>query len=131
VSTEPYWCNKQDDLVPVLEKLIAADALIFSAPIYLDYISGTAKTFFDRFCMFVNEDFTVNRLPGKKVIMIINSGAPGEHYRPVMDALVSEMTEFFKMEVIGTILAGGFMKAGLPLSDELKKQIAEVANKLI
>lgn len=130
VSTEPYWCSKQDDLVPVMEKLIAADAMVWSAPIYLDYICGTAKTFFDRFCIFVNSDFTVNRISGKKVVLLINSGAQAENYQSVMDNIKSEFVDFFKMEVVGTILVGGFMKAGQPLSEELLAQAREIATKL-
>jgi multimeric flavodoxin WrbA len=131
VSTEPYWCNKQDDLVPVLEKLIEADVLIWAAPIYLDYLCGTAKTFFDRFCIFVNPDFTINRITCKKVVLILTSGAKAESYKPVLESLVSELTEFFKMEVVGTLQAGGLMQAGQPLSDDLVSQAKEIATKLV
>jgi multimeric flavodoxin WrbA len=131
ISTEPYWCSRKDDLVPVLEKLIEADLLIWAAPIYMDYLSGTAKTFLDRFCIFVNQDFTINRIIGKKVILIITSGAPAENYQPVSESIRQELTEFFKMDVLSVITAGGFMKQGMDFAPEVMVAVRETANRLI
>ncbi len=129
-TTEPDFCTKQDDLVPVMKKLIDADAIVFSAPIYMDYISGTAKTFLDRFCIFVNPDFTINRISGKKMVMIITSGAPTQTYSGVMDSVCSGFTEFFKMELIGKLLAGGLMTSDSEISAETMKQAIELGKKL-
>jgi multimeric flavodoxin WrbA len=130
VSADPYWCDKADDLVPVMQKLIEADVLLWTAPIYMGYICGTSKTFFDRFCIFVNPDFSINRIPGKKVALIITSGAPGGAYQKVLDSLSGMFSDFFKMEVAGSILAGGFMKPEPELTPELLAQAKELAAKL-
>jgi multimeric flavodoxin WrbA len=105
------FCTRRDDLVPVMQKLVEADLVVWSAPIYLDYISGTAKTFFDRFCIFVNEDFSINRIPGKKFVLIFTCGTTKtESYRFVVDSISEQLTDFFKCEVVGTVLASSQMQ---------------------
>jgi len=129
-GTEFGFCTKQDDLVPVMKQLIDADAIVWSAPVYLDYISGTAKTFLDRFCIFVEPDFTVNRVPGKKIVIILTSGAPADTYTGIMDSLCETLTGFFKMDVVGRIAAGGFMEAGQEIPVELLNQAGDIGSKL-
>jgi multimeric flavodoxin WrbA len=130
-ETEPGFCTKQDDLVPVMKKLVAADAIVWSSPVYLDNISGTAKTFLDRFCIFVEPDFTINRITGKKVVVILTSGAPADTYTGVMDGLCETLTGFFKMNVVGKIAAGGFMDAGQDIPVELLNQAGDIGKNLI
>lgn len=130
-GADPGFCNKEDDLVPILKKLIAADALVWSAPIYMDNISGTAKTFLDRFCIFVEQDLTVNRIPGKKVVIILTCGAPTETYTGVMDGICETLTGFFKMDVIGRIAGGGFMDINREIPVDLLTQAVETGKKLV
>ncbi len=44
------FCPIDDDLKKVNEKLIAADGIIFSTPVYMENISGILKTYIDRNC---------------------------------------------------------------------------------
>lgn len=129
-DADPGYCTKQDDLVDVMKKLVAADAIVWSAPIYMDYICGTAKTFLDRFCIFVEPDFTINRVPGKKIALIITSGAPSPSYAPINDAICASLTDFFKMDVVGKLNAGGFMKYGQPIPADILAQAQEIGKKL-
>lgn len=105
------FCSKRDDLVPVLQKLIEADLVVWSMPIYLDYMCGTAKTFFDRFCIFVNDDFTINRISGKKFALIFTCGTnKPEAYQPFVDGIAENLNDFFKTPVVGTLLASSNMQ---------------------
>lgn len=42
-------CAVNDELTPIMEKLAAADGLIFGSPIYLGNITGGMRSFFERF----------------------------------------------------------------------------------
>ncbi len=120
-SPEEGYCTKKDDLNPVIQKMLEADLVVFSAPIYLDYICGTAKTFLDRFCGFVNPDFSINRLPGKKFVLLTSQGDPNPlAYKHVMDSISGLLTNFFKCEVVGTFIAN-------PGMQDVKIRLAELA----
>ncbi|HPJ87906.1 MAG TPA: flavodoxin family protein [Thermotogota bacterium] len=44
------FCPLDDDVADINEKLIAADGIIFSTPVYMENLSGILKTFIDRNC---------------------------------------------------------------------------------
>jgi len=130
-ETDPGFCTKKDDLVPVMKKLVEADALVWAAPVYMGNICGTSKTFLDRFCIFVEPDFSINRIPGMKAVVIITSGAPAETYKPVMEDICGTLGGFFKMDIVGKINGGGFMEYGQKIPDELLAQAVEIGRKLV
>lgn len=43
-------CAQKDDMAEILDKMIDADVIVFSTPIYFYAISGQMKTFIDRIC---------------------------------------------------------------------------------
>ena len=127
---DPLWCNRQDDLVPVMKKLIEADAVVWSFPIHMDYMNGAAKTFFDRFCIFINPDFTVNRIQDKKFVLISTCGAPAKYYAEVVEKVAQTMKNFFKLDVVGTLLAGETMPPEKEFPAEIIARAKEIGAKL-
>jgi multimeric flavodoxin WrbA len=104
------YCALKDDLTPIMQKVIEADCLIISSPIYMDYLSGTAKTFFDRWCIFVGADMNVLFTPGKKYIFVLASGAPAKFYSGIQKKLDETLAGFFKMEKVDSLYFGGTME---------------------
>lgn len=43
-------CAQKDDMAEILEKIQAADTIVFSTPIYFYAMAGQMKTFIDRMC---------------------------------------------------------------------------------
>ncbi len=128
---DPGFCSKQDDMVEVQKKIIDCDAIVWSAPIYMGYICGTAQTFLDRFCIFVNPDLSVNRIPGKKVVYIQTSGAPAAVYADVQDKICENLSEFFQLDIVGKLAAGELMAHDCELPNELVTKAHEIAHKLM
>jgi multimeric flavodoxin WrbA len=104
------YCALKDDLTPVMQKLIEADCVIISSPIYMDHLSGTTKTFFDRWCIFVGDNMSVQFTPGKKYIFVLASGAPQKYYSGIQKKLDGTLTGFFKMEKVDAMYFGGTME---------------------
>lgn len=48
IIKDDYACPFKDDVIPLLEKLEAADGIIFTSPVYSRAISGQLKNFIDR-----------------------------------------------------------------------------------
>ncbi len=74
-------CVQKDELLPALQKIWEADAIIIGSPIYISAETATTKALIDRFYSFlasggVSGQFT-NRLPaGKKGAMLFTCGNP-------------------------------------------------------
>jgi multimeric flavodoxin WrbA len=81
-------CGLKDDLSPVLDAVMRADAVLLASPIYYGDLTAQMKGFVDRtFCYFTPE-FRTNghqsRLPsGKKLVMVLTQAAPSEHFADV------------------------------------------------
>jgi multimeric flavodoxin WrbA len=91
-------CVLKDDLAQVLDAIRDADILVMASPIYFGEVSSQMKAFIDRTFSYLVPDFSTNpqpsRLaPGKKLVMILAQGDPGEEqYADVFP----RYTSFFK-----------------------------------
>lgn len=82
-------CFYKDDLRPVLEKCLNADAVIIGSPVYHSYPSGMVRSFLERF-MFPAHTYMVDKVNGglKRVLnrilptaMIMTMNAPESHFK--------------------------------------------------
>ena len=105
-------CAVRDDMAAITAKIIAADCLVISTPVYMGQISGVMKTFLDRWCVFFDGRFKMRHIPGKQLVTIVTSGAPAPTYKYVADYLNKWLGGFFKMKLAGSIVAGGLSGAG-------------------
>ena len=76
-------CVLKDDLTQVLDAIRDAEVLVMASPIYYGEVSSQLKAFIDRTFSYLVPDFPTNpkpsRLPpGKKLVMILAQGDPGE-----------------------------------------------------
>ena len=76
-------CVLKDDLAQVLDAIRDAEVLVMASPIYYGEVSSQLKAFIDRTFSYLVPDFPTNpkpsRLaPGKKLVMILAQGDPGE-----------------------------------------------------
>jgi multimeric flavodoxin WrbA len=71
-------CVLEDDLTPVYDAVRGADLLVMASPVYFGDLSAQLKCFWDRTYAFANPDFTSRLAPGKRSVMFLAQGAPGE-----------------------------------------------------
>lgn len=69
-------CTQRDDLTPKLYDIAAADVVILGTPNYMGQMTGQLKTMIDRFCSFMNPDFSSRLAHGKKLALIFTQGMP-------------------------------------------------------
>lgn len=55
VPIEGYNCTVKDDMEIIHEKMLAADGIIFAAPVYISSVPGQMKVFIDRCRTFVHD----------------------------------------------------------------------------
>jgi len=121
-------CVYDDDMTKtIIPKLRTCDLLVVSSPVYMGHITGKLKTFFDRWCTFIEKDFAIRLIKGKKYITVTTSGAPTEVFRKVSEYLEYWLSNFFKMEKVAVIHEGDLMGKG---AVSRKKEILENAEKI-
>ena len=75
-KTKTDYCVLKDDVTELYEKIQTSDAVVFASPIYMGRITGTLKTFFDRWYSFIDANFNTRIKPGKKVVSATVYAAP-------------------------------------------------------
>jgi multimeric flavodoxin WrbA len=87
-------CAQRDDLTPVLEAAVEADALLLSTPVYWDDVTGMLRSFLERFWF---PTFTYSK-SGKlaypkriRVGMIFTTNAPSEFYKDFYRGMKEKM----------------------------------------
>ncbi|MFH1479280.1 MAG: flavodoxin family protein [Candidatus Omnitrophota bacterium] len=69
--TNILHCSIEDDTRVILHKMLEADGIIFASPNYINQVTGSMKTLFDRSTHFIH----CKRLLGKYVIGIATAGS--------------------------------------------------------
>lgn len=67
------YCVLKDDVGELMHKLIEADGIILSSPVYMNGVSGKGKTFFDRTCKWFHRP----ELYGKPMLFISTTAGSG------------------------------------------------------
>lgn len=84
--------DNKDGIIEIKNKLLGADIIVISTPIFIDNISGNLKTLFDRLSYW----FHTMPLKGKKCILIIST------YRTGINEVSNYLNKIF-VETVGTI----------------------------
>jgi len=100
------YCAVNDDMQQLYKAIIEADCLVIGSPVYMGQISGQMKNFFDRWNAFVDANYQIHHVPGKKYITVTASGAPAEVFSSVSDYLNHWLGNFFKMQLVKNIVGG-------------------------
>jgi multimeric flavodoxin WrbA len=92
-------------------------------------LTGPLKTFLDRWYAFLDAKFRVRNLPGKKLVVVVTSGAPAGTYSDVARYLKRWMGDFLKMVPVAVIEAGG-LKQGSALDPKVLAKAEKVGRSL-
>jgi len=92
-------CSIKDDAGIILKKMLEADGIILASPNYINQVSGSMKTLFDRCAHFIH----CKRLLGKYVTGVVSSGSG-------QDESVLDYIEFYA-HTCGAQYSGGISSA--------------------
>lgn len=107
-SGKIQYCSINDDMQLLYPKIVGADCLVIGTPVYMGQMSGQMKNFFDRWYTFMDANYQIHQLPGKKYITVTASGAPAEVFQSLTDYLNHWLGSFFKLKLVKNIVGGGF-----------------------
>jgi multimeric flavodoxin WrbA len=118
-------CSQKDDMTDIMQKMIAADAIVMATPIYFYTMSGQLKTFIDRNCFF----YTL--LKGKDFYFIMTAA---ETERDAMERTIEEFRGYLSCidnaNEKGIIYGTGAWNKGDILSSEAMKEAYSMGSNL-
>ncbi len=111
--------DKKDDMGKIKQKLIDADLIIISSPVYLHHVSGATKTLLDRISYWAH----IFRLIGKRAVVCSSTEVSGNEY--VISYLKKAMTSF------GCYVVGELTCYAMQTKDELNENFNKIIYCLI
>lgn len=110
-------CPIKDDIWEIVEKMLAADGIIFASPNYINQVTASMKALFDRTSHFIH----CKRLLGKYTAGVVTSGSGYDV--PVLDYL-----KHYSISC-GAQYAGG-VSSGMPVKDDKKSEAVKLGEAL-
>lgn len=111
--------QEKDDMGIIKQKLLDADLIIISSPVYLHHISGATKTLLDRISYWAH----IFGLIGKRTVVCSSTAVSGNEY--VISYLKKAMTAF------GCYIVGEITSYKMQTSEELNENFRKIVNCLI
>lgn len=131
-SMETVNCTQKDDAIELLDKMVAADLVLFTSPLYFWGVAGPLKCFIDRtFSLYVNyhKPDHASLVEGQRQAILVTGGGPYENnVEPTFTAFARLQKPHMAVHA-GELYIG---KCTTPdhLDDKVKKQAIEFARKI-
>ncbi|MFO7675460.1 MAG: flavodoxin family protein [bacterium] len=95
-------CCQDDDMVGVYDRVVAADLVVFTSPVYCWGITGRAKTVLDRFFALLSGE---NLLRGKSLAVVVTAGGDAFDGADLVVAMFRNLCRYAGMEYAGQYVA--------------------------
>jgi len=111
-------CPINDDVGMILEKMLEAEGIILASPNYINQITASMKTLWDRAAHFIH----CRRLLGKYVVGVVSSGSG-------QDKAVLEYIQYYA-NTCGAQYTGG-VSSRAPINKEKREEALNLGSKLM
>ncbi|MBF0388861.1 MAG: flavodoxin family protein [Desulfamplus sp.] len=100
-------CAVKDDMLPLLQEILTADAVILGSPVYMWQFSAQTKLFVDRLFAMLNPDYSVKFKSGLPLVLVYTQGQPDVKAFAGYFDMNAKMFEFLQFKVVDTLVCGG------------------------
>ncbi len=127
-------CVLKDDMHEIQMKILDADAIIHSGPVYFWSMTSQMKAYLDRWCAFFDAQWRWQKtyypkMKGKRIGLITVCGDPNVHTAdPIVHSFKSTV-EMTKMNWLGAVMATANEKGEISQNEAAKKQALELGRK--
>jgi len=127
-------CAIKDDMQEIHKKILEADALIHSGPLYFWAMTSQMKAYLDRWCAFYDADWRLHKayypkMKGKRIGLITVCGDPNVSTADPIVHSFKTTADFTKLKWIGTVMASASAKGEIAKNEKAKKQAYELGKK--
>ena len=126
-------CVQKDDAIPIMQKMIASDAVLYASPIYFWGFSAQIKALIDR-CYSLVTNYHLpghtSLMQGKRIALLSTGGSPYEQNAEGMFTAFDRIAEFLLAQKSGELFIGGYAPhAGL--NGDIQNKAVELARSLV
>jgi multimeric flavodoxin WrbA len=123
-------CVIKDDMQKLYEKILNADVLFLSSPVYWFTYSAQLKLFFDR--LYAVQTETLSALKGKKIGIILTYGDVDEVSSGAINAIhtLQDAFKYTGSEILGIVYGTGGEVGAVKKNRKLVKQARDLGKKL-
>lgn len=122
------FCAQKDDAQGIFHRILAADAVVYAAPLYMWGFPAGIHALLERHLALVTGYSGPNYkslIEGKRVALLVTSGGPVENNAELIQAVFDRLADWGQVEV-----AGKYMVPDCTTPDALPEAAADVARKM-
>lgn len=121
-------CVQKDDALRVFERMMAADAVIYTSPLYCWGFSSQMKALIDRhFCLITGygtPDYK-SLFEGKRTALLVTCGGPVENNADLIQGVFDRINDYGKCDVVGK-----YVVPFCTSPDSIGREAKEIARKI-
>jgi len=127
-------CAVKDDMLEIHGKILEADGILHSVPVYFWTMTAQMKAYLDRWCAFFDAEWKwhqqyYSKMKGKRIGVITVCGDPNVNTADPIVHSFKNTTEFTKMKWIGAVMASAGAKGEIAKDEKAKKEAYELGRK--
>jgi multimeric flavodoxin WrbA len=127
-------CAIKDDMQTLYPKILEADAIIHSVPVYFWAMTAQMKAYLDRWCAFFDAEWKwhkhyYSKMKGKKIGLITVCGDSNVHTADPIVHSFKSTAEFTKLKWIGAVMASAAAKGEIEKNEKSKKEAFDLGKK--
>jgi len=131
---ETAQCVIKDDMPAIHQKILEADAVIHSCPVYFWSMASQMKTYLDRWCAFFDVNWRWHKvhypkMKGKRIGLITVCGDPDVHTADPIVHSFKSTAEMTKLNWLGAVMASASDRGEIAGNETAKKQAYELGHK--
>jgi len=127
-------CAIKDDMQTLYPKILEADAILHSVPVYFWAMTAQMKAYLDRWCAFFDAEWKWHKhyypkMKGKKIGLITVCGDPNVHTADPIVHSFKTTVDFTKLKWVGAVMASAAAKGEIARNEKAKKEAYELGKK--
>jgi multimeric flavodoxin WrbA len=128
-------CVIKDDMPEIHEKILEADAIIHSVPVYFWAMTSQMKAYLDRWCAFFDGDWNWHKaydpkMKGKRIGLITVCGDSNVSTADPIVHSFKSTCEFAKLKWLGVVQASASAKGEIASNEAAKKAAYNLGKKV-
>jgi len=127
-------CALKDGMPEIHEKILEADAVIHSVPVYFWAMTAQMKAYLDRWCVFFDAEWKWHKhywpkMKGKKIGLITVCGDPNVHTADPIVHSFKTTVDFTRLSWLGAVMASAGAKGEISKNEAAKREAYELGKK--
>ncbi len=129
-------CAIDDDMLEIHKKILEADVVIHSVPVYFWAMTSQMKAYLDRWCAFFDAKWRVHKayrpiLKEKRIGLITVCGDPNVSTADPIVHSFKNTCQFTGLNLIGVVQASASIKSEIASNEVIKKQAYDLGRKSV